>query len=517
MVKPLKLTFVFMVVLYATFGFDTDSLAGTPQTITALSDQSFHQSTFWFSPDPQTVDIQNLFTQPQLWTTVQQSIGVFKLAPDALESGTSDFTKFVAANAFQQLSAMGVAIALEAPAVKPWDCSAMNGALTQTNQVINDVQVNGGSINYIAMDEPLFAGTNPTQCNLSFTETALRTASYINALRSNLQDQPPGALLQIGDVEPYPTMSVNQIIAFVDALTANGAKPVFMHIDTNIAYLDRNPSINWITDFMNLKQALQQRGILFGVIIWPGYGVISSDQSYYNHTMNWVNRLHDAAINPDQIIFQSWVQRGPSSCHDTHLNCQPCSDLDPYYCGLASVPFNLEGNYSHIRLIQDGIAALASLNVYPGNAFYGFYVPNPDLGWPRYRYCPIEQLGNAPITVLNQVAFTYCLVQTRTADPTGLQSYASAISNGKYTFQQFYDATFNSPEFNNRFQPNNMNNTDFVTFLYRLLLWRDPDAPGLASFINALNKSEITRQTVFDDIVQSAEFVSKHPIMTGAF
>jgi hypothetical protein len=170
----------------------------------------------------------------------------------------------------------------------------------------------------------------------------------------------------IGDIEPYPSSSVNDLEEWTDDLIANGFKPAFIHIDINVHFVDVHPSMSMKDDLRSLQSFFHQKGIPFGIIIWSGYDPLNSDKAYYEHAMQVVYQVKQAVGRPDQVIFQSWVMRSPTSCQqsDNSCNAKSCSAADPPYCGENSIPFNLPetgpASFSHTRLINDGLAALGA-------------------------------------------------------------------------------------------------------------------------------------------------------------
>ena len=314
----------------------------------------------WYTSDGGATDFLDLFRQPPLWQNVRPQVNVYKFYLQQL-SDSSSLASLSSANAFGMLSSYGVKTAVEAPAIKEWDCTGTT-TLAQATQAIANVKAMHGTLNGLAMDEPLFSGTGA--CGLTIAQTATRVAKYVASLRTNAANQPPSGVLAVGDIEPYPSFSVSQLEAYVDTLIVNAARPAFFHVDVNVAYTQRTPSIDVGGDLKALRTYLASHGIAFGIIFSPGYDPVSSDQSYYNHVMDWVNQVRFQVGVPDHAIFQSWVKRAPASCDDTLLQCGACRSSDPPACGQHSVPINLPDSdpsiFSHTRLIGDGLGFLQS-------------------------------------------------------------------------------------------------------------------------------------------------------------
>ena len=197
-------------------------------------------------------------------------------------------------------------------------------------------------------------------CGDDLAGSAAKSAALIRGIRSNTPK------LEVGDIEPYPAQRPAQIVQWLLALNNVGLAPAYLHLDANIHFLDLHPEINVTADLQSLQVSLRTLGIPFGIIFWSGYDPEPSDQAYFDHTMNWVRRVHAAIGAPDQAIFQSWIYRSFPGCSDTDPNCGPpklrCPPEGARGCGLKSVPVNLpEGDpeaFSLIRLVNEALGTL---------------------------------------------------------------------------------------------------------------------------------------------------------------
>jgi hypothetical protein len=205
-------------------------------------------------------------------------------------------------------------------------------------------------------------------CQISAVETANRVAEYINALRSNPAVQPgDGSKLEVGSIEPMPAFNISTFTIYLNRLIELDAKPSFFHVDLNGGWIDRNPQVKIYEKLKALHSLLKTLDIPFGLVLWPGYDPVSSDQSYYRHVIDYATKMHVNGLAPERLIFESWVRRAGPSCDDTAGPPFACSS---YACGVNdgpscmrnSVPNTLpEGNsgHSHTRLIVDTLALLA--------------------------------------------------------------------------------------------------------------------------------------------------------------
>jgi hypothetical protein len=132
--------------------------------------------------------------------------------------------------------------------------------------------------------------------------------------------------------------------------------------------------------------------------------------------------------------------------------------------------------------------------------------------------CVLGILADAQqrITPERQVNYAYCLILGRPADGGGLDYWKAAIQNGM-TGTQVIMAMLNSDEFSQQHTLSQLDNSAFVSLMYRLLLDREPDGGGMAIHVDQLKQGTADRADIARSIIESGEFQSKHPILrTGA-
>src|SRR5262249_13154596 len=144
----------------------------------------------WFCPSPGSIDYLDLFTHPDAWPLARQLVNVFKFyqqhtqtpAPDLV--GPNNYDALVRAGAFRLLAGWNKKTAIEAGAVKEFYCTAdgsgMNEAVANTIASIRGVQAAGGSVSYIAMDEPFVSGRSKVCGGPALEPTADRVATYVS-------------------------------------------------------------------------------------------------------------------------------------------------------------------------------------------------------------------------------------------------------------------------------------------------------------------------------------------------
>jgi len=322
----------------------------------------------WFMPAGQSPDTNDLFTKPEEWAKTRSLISAFVFSPGQVQPAPAGHDSLLAdlsaVDAFRVLKTWGMKIALGVPALKEWDCTGRQTAAIAIAEM-KTVYNRGGTVQYLGMDEPLISalGLNKPICHLDINEAAAIVAKFARTISADPTVRASGTIPEIIDTEAYPSLTVEQIKSWIDALLGSGFKPAAFDLDVNVNYVNihRELKSRLSNDLQNLQKFLRKKDIPFGIIIWSGYDPLRSDKAYYEHAMDWVRIIHDAIGRPDRVIFASWVTRCSltESCRGPKLKC---SRADPAYCNKMSVPLNLPENgqnaFSHTRLVMDGTKLL---------------------------------------------------------------------------------------------------------------------------------------------------------------
>jgi hypothetical protein len=270
------------------------------------------QDRIWFCPGPGTIDYVSLFQHPEEWAHARQLVDVFKfyqqhtqLPPPSIV-GSNSFDALARAGAFQTLTKWGKKIAIEAGSVKEFYCtpdaSGMNASIASTLASLQVVQGAGGTVAYIAMDDPFAAGRAPVCGGPALEPTADRIAIYVRGVHSVFPN------VKIGLIDAYPTSSEVDFETILDLLDARGVRPAFVHADVDTRGL-RAGRDDFTRDMRALRQACAARNIPFGIIIWGYNG--DSDILYAFDADKVVQEIAQAFTGwddmPDQLIFQSWA------------------------------------------------------------------------------------------------------------------------------------------------------------------------------------------------------------------
>lgn len=294
----------------------------------------------WFAPNMGSTDYADLFTMPQNWSVARAKINVFKFYTQNLLDdpcdicGKNTLQTFIRADAFRKLNEWNLATAIEVGAVKEWGCTGEQ-EFRVADTVIRNVQLNGGTVGLLAMDEPLIGGQQVTSghtCGLDPEQIANATEYFIN----HIQARYPGMV--IGDIEPYPYYSVSELEQWITTLKTHGVTIAFFHLDVDLERV-RVEKHDVSADLRTLSTFCKQRGIPFGVIFTSNWQAAGSNHAYYDSTMQWIHTVNDAIGAPQHMIFQSWQGPAPSGAHEIPIN----------------LPQNDPENYSHVRIINDGL------------------------------------------------------------------------------------------------------------------------------------------------------------------
>lgn len=268
----------------------------------------------WFSPEAPgdwpdgrvgQVDYIDLFSPGAPWTDAASHIQVFKFAASEF---IGDLPGELADSQWQQvfagLAQRGIALAVEFGPLPATTCGVgvegFSGGAALT--VAQKIQSLGGTLQYVAMDEPFYYGSiyaGQNACNWTAQQIAASAVQSVAQIRTVF----PNAI--VGDIEPVPAVGIPGWLAsyseWLDAWEiAAGSRLPFFHCD-----VDWPADPNWIADVNSMRQALAIRGIPFG-LIYNGLGM-TSDASWMSsaesHFADY--ELHGGTI-PDQTIFQTW-------------------------------------------------------------------------------------------------------------------------------------------------------------------------------------------------------------------
>lgn len=300
-----------------------------------LSGACAREKQVWLAPNLGSPDLVAMFSEPDRWPRARARVDVFKfysqhvLPPAAYpcpgcEGNTLDALRV--AGAFTRLSGWGIETAVEAGAVKPWGCTADVTAAVALDAV-RGVASSGGTVRYLAMDEPLLSAG---ECGYDLLQAARVVADFEERMKAGS----PG--LQVGDIEPYPRLSVAELLGWTLALRREGLALAFFHVDVDRREAVRR-GVDVAADLQALREGMRLQGVPFGVILWGEDGL--DDAAYAADVLAWSRTVEGAVDRPLHVVFQSWSRSAD---------------------GRYRVPRNLpeEQAASHTRLLLEGLETL---------------------------------------------------------------------------------------------------------------------------------------------------------------
>lgn len=352
-------------------------------TIIACTDafgQSADGSQIWYGPALGSADMLQLFTSPTQWDSARSKIDVFQFLTHHVNTwpcmgglcNDNILTNFIQVQAFTKLGEWGIDISIEGAGILPQtpfgtpaDCElekqiAVQNAFNWTMDAIINVQSNGGTVSYIAIDEPIRRWYSPIYPPLEGPECKTESLAEIAAMVADfiimMNNAAPSII--VGQIILYPELDIEGIKTYVVELENLGIYLPFIHLDVHgLRIIDyTGPTYGWVTlaqlraDLLELKTFLQAHNISFAPILIDlsvatrlfQFGEYT-DEVYYEGAVDWINEVNSAIGQPDHLIFESWVRPQYS---DTDL----ISIITPI-----NLPENDTSIYSHTRLINEGV------------------------------------------------------------------------------------------------------------------------------------------------------------------
>jgi hypothetical protein len=126
------------------------------------------------------------------------------------------------------------------------------------------------------------------------------------------------------------------------------------------------------------------------------------------------------------------------------------------------------------------------------------------------RACDLAEMAELEPLEVRQVNYAYCLVLGRAATEGDVDAWAAALEADESSVADLVVAILDTDEFAGRYSAFSLTDRDYVEFLYKLLLERDPDAHGLDSYATELASGGVTRTGVALGLLNSSEFRSTH-------
>jgi hypothetical protein len=253
-------------------------------------------------------DYMQLFQPNSPWQAAARGVNVFMLAKKFVGEGNEADLRLI----ISFLQSRNIALAVQGTPLVSTDACGRGvegyGPADDMLGVANKVRRLGGTIAYVALDEPLYYGHRFTRqggappCQAPITELARQTAAKMAQLHQVF----PAA--KIADIEPvggYPgNYLAGDLTEWLAAYqSASGAPFAFVGLDV----VKMQPT--WQAQFDVATATLRQAGMPIG-IIYNGTPQDPTDAAWIADAKNQI-RLNESKLGakPSRAIFQSWTDR----------------------------------------------------------------------------------------------------------------------------------------------------------------------------------------------------------------
>ena len=266
----------------------------------------------WFAPLPPlkthesrpyvgSADFMQLFAKKAAWAKAARRVAVFKLYGEWVAHWA---TSAQLRRAVTDLKRRKISVAVETgPLDVPPECGqGVEGfAGGEGLATASRIRAAGGTLRYVAFDEPFFYGalyTGPNACRWDTLRVAQAVAAYVRRIRTVFPN------VKFGDTEPLTTGAhVERYKEWVDAYReATGENLAFLHLDIQYT-LPRWPQLA-----RELEEFARSRGVPFGVI-YNGDGSDVSDAAWLAKAQQRFELYETEGGRTDHAVLQSWSDK----------------------------------------------------------------------------------------------------------------------------------------------------------------------------------------------------------------
>ena len=303
----------------------------------------------WMMPKGDTFP--ELMTQLEKWPKTRALIDILGYA-DHVMNRTYDDTQLK--QGFTVMNTIGLPLALEVGAVKPWGTTGAD-TFSKQKPMWDRFRGLGADIAGIVMDEPLAAVHNRYDKSFSdiiedtnearFEYAVEETAKFIGMVREEYPDW------FVADIEVFPSFTADYVIRWIDALEARlkekgirGQDFFRMDVDWNafgVNYtnsLKERVNLSWEQGWREVKRIedhCRAINLPYSVTYWAANVPASQDlqkdpASWCNGIMRMGQGYQDAGGRPDQYAVQTWIG----------LPEKPLPETDPHSFTYSVLEFN---------------------------------------------------------------------------------------------------------------------------------------------------------------------------------
>jgi hypothetical protein len=263
-----------------------------------------HQPLYWFAPlpleevDRGSVDFMDLFTPDADWNEASSHLQVYKLYGGWAERAPFNQLK----QAIQAIRQRGLGLAIEhSPLYPDQNCGKNIEGFAGSGFIntVRRVKDAGGTLNYIALDEPYYYAhfyDGEQACHWTTEKIAKDVGDMILMAQKIFPD------MLVGDIEPVtgPADAAAYKAWLETFREVNGFDLAFFHLD-----MDWSNS-NWPAEALEMEAYGNELNIPIG-IIYTGNPFDESDENWVESAGERVKRYElEAGGQPDHVIFQSW-------------------------------------------------------------------------------------------------------------------------------------------------------------------------------------------------------------------
>jgi hypothetical protein len=285
------------------------SLAGAVVLLHGAGSAAPARPAIWFAPLPPlqtnegrpyvgSTDFMRLFTKKATWPNAARRVAVFKLYGEWVAHRATSAQLRQTVN---DLKRRKIAVAVETGPLDPApECGqGVEGfAGGEGLATASRIKAAGGTLRYLAFDEPFFFGalyTGPSSCHWDTRRVAQAVAAYVSRIRTVFPK------VKFGDTEPLTTAAqVKRYKGWVDAYReATGESLAFLHLDIQYT-LPRWPQLA-----RDLEEFARSRGIPFGVIYIGDYAD-ANDSEWLTNAQQRFELYETNGGRPDHAVLQSW-------------------------------------------------------------------------------------------------------------------------------------------------------------------------------------------------------------------
>jgi hypothetical protein len=300
----------------------------------------------WFGPRP---DFMALFENDSAWRSGEtqwsdaaRRIRIVKFSTQFLEAVPDETLSRIV----RGLASKHIAIGLESLA-QNWfhetpECGhGVEGYADpgSANKIVAKLKRVGGSLTYIAMDEPLWFGhyySGKNACHSTIADVAERVSVIIKIYTAAFPD------VVVGDTEPFPAVSSQpgwaaDYASWTKAFkAATGIRLSFLHMDFNWGDPRLNaptasaaPNPDAIANLAKQVVAVARANGQQVGMIYNGNDTATTDQLWMDQARTHVRYIAASKAHPDQALFETWAKHPTRALPETDPNA--LANLVGYY------------------------------------------------------------------------------------------------------------------------------------------------------------------------------------------